>query len=513
MISERSKYDVVIVGSGLGGLVTAVTLAKEGKRVCILEKNSQFGGNLQTFARHKKLFDTGVHYIGGLGKGQNLYQYFSYLGIMSDLKVERMPPVFDYISFGDKETLFPIAQGYQAFIEHLLPHFPNERNALQQYVKDLDYVCHAFPLYYVEDGEGYKTEVLYCSVKDYFRNLTQDERLRSVLVGNNFLYAGEDDKTPFYVHALALNAYLLGAYRCPKGGSQISKLLIRELLTMGGVACKREEVVSLDIDAGKVAYVTTHSGKQFHAELFVLNIDPKRALQLVGREYFRKPFFDRVQQLPVTTSACSVHIVLKPNKIRYQAYNLYHHDSLESVWQATRYRLQDWPAMFMLSMTADSANPAHADTLTLLTYMHFEEVGLWEDTHNTVVNPSARGEAYERFKANRADVLIEKASKYIPGLKDAIAHVHVSTPLSYRDYIGMYHGNLYGHVKDVTDPLKTFIAPKTKVENLFLTGHGIYMHGILGVTIGAMATCGEIVGKTYLLEKIRRHYTEQATDL
>ena len=72
------KYDVVIVGSGLGGLVSAVILAKEGKRVCVLEKNNQYGGNLQTFVRDKTIFDTGIHYIGGLSEGQNLYKYFKY---------------------------------------------------------------------------------------------------------------------------------------------------------------------------------------------------------------------------------------------------------------------------------------------------------------------------------------------------------------------------------------------------------------------------------------------------
>ncbi|MGO2359479.1 MAG: phytoene desaturase family protein, partial [Mesonia sp.] len=82
---KNNTYDVVVMGSGLGGLVSALILAKEGYKVCVLEKNNQFGGNLQTFVRDKKIFDTGVHYIGGLGKGENLYTYFKYLGIMDKL--------------------------------------------------------------------------------------------------------------------------------------------------------------------------------------------------------------------------------------------------------------------------------------------------------------------------------------------------------------------------------------------------------------------------------------------
>ena len=72
----KEAYDIVIIGSGLGGLVSANFLAKEGYSVCVLEKNKQHGGNLQIFIRNKTIFDTGVHYIGGLDKGQTLYKIY-----------------------------------------------------------------------------------------------------------------------------------------------------------------------------------------------------------------------------------------------------------------------------------------------------------------------------------------------------------------------------------------------------------------------------------------------------
>ncbi|MBL7957660.1 MAG: NAD(P)-binding protein, partial [Flavobacteriales bacterium] len=88
-MSDRD-YDAVIIGAGLGGLQCAITLAREGMKVCVLEQNSQLGGSLQVFSRDKTVFDTGVHYIGGLCPGQNLHQYFSYYGIMDKLKLKRM---------------------------------------------------------------------------------------------------------------------------------------------------------------------------------------------------------------------------------------------------------------------------------------------------------------------------------------------------------------------------------------------------------------------------------------
>ena len=86
--------------------MTALILAKEGRKVAIIEKNKQFGGNLQSFLRDEVLFDTGVHYVGSLGEGQTLHNYFSYAGITSALDLECMPKDgYDRICFAYEPTL------------------------------------------------------------------------------------------------------------------------------------------------------------------------------------------------------------------------------------------------------------------------------------------------------------------------------------------------------------------------------------------------------------------------
>ncbi|MBK9701897.1 MAG: NAD(P)-binding protein [Flavobacteriales bacterium] len=107
-MSADRDFDVVVIGAGLGGLQCAFILASEGKKVVVLEQNSQLGGSLQVFSRNKRLFDTGVHYLGGLLPGQNLDRYFRYLGIMDKLKLHRMDPDgFDRISFDGDPTNTP----------------------------------------------------------------------------------------------------------------------------------------------------------------------------------------------------------------------------------------------------------------------------------------------------------------------------------------------------------------------------------------------------------------------
>jgi len=140
--------------------------------------------------------------------------------------------------------------------------------------------------------------------------------------------------------------------------------------------------------------------------------------------------------------------------------------------------------------------------LTAITYMHYDEVAQWAATFNTVANKNDRGETYDEFKKTKAEIFLKELEKKFPNIRDCIKSIHTSTPLSYRDYIGGNRGSMYGYVKDVKDPLLSFISPRTKIENLFFTGQSLNTHGILGVTISGVVTCSEILGGQYIIDKI-----------
>lgn len=505
-MEERKKYDFVIIGSGLGGLECGYILGSEGYSVCVLEKNHQLGGNLQVFSRDKVVFDTGVHYIGGLSEGQNLHQMFKYFGLMDKLKLIKMDEdKFDVISFDGDPVEYYHAQGYERFEASLIKQFPDEEKAILEYSKMLQEVCSRFPLYRLRYSEENHLDDTFLSsgISEYMEALTENKKLRAVLSGSNLLYAGYSDKTPIYVHALVVNTYIESSYRCIDGGSQIAKHLAKQIREKGGEVIKHKNVVTFEYDGSAISAAVTDEGEKFYADNFISNAHPQATIDMVEEGRMRKAYRNRIKGMENSISTFVVSITCKPNTFKYRNFNYYHHNSLD-VWSGIEYKPEDWPMGYMLSTPAHGNDDEYAKGVILVTYMHFDEMKQWTESYNTVAKKGYRGEAYEAFKKEKEQKLIDYVSEKFPDLKASIKGAYSSTPLTFRDYIGNLDGSLYGVIKDFKAPMKSFITPKTKIPNLYLTGQNINLHGILGVTISSLVTCSEFIDKKYLLEKINR---------
>ena len=499
------QYDVVIVGSGLGGLACGTILAKEGYKVCILEKNKQIGGNLQTYVRDRVIFDSGVHYVGGLDKGQNLYQLFKYLGIMDKLKLRKMDEdVFDAIIFEGDPVIYKYAQGYENFVKTLAKEFPDEEEALRKFCAEIKAVCAKFPLYNLRSGGGLfeKMTALEMDTKTFIESLTSNKKLQNVLGGNNLLYAGAAYKTPFYVHALIVNSYIESSYRFINGGSQISKYLSREIHSHGGKILKHIKVTKLVEEGGEITYAETDKGVRYHGKIFISNIHPSQTLDITESTILKKVYRNRIKSLENSISTFYANVVMKKGTFKHKNHNYYYFEQ-EDPWGVLNYTQENWPLGFALFYTTSSHEEEFTEGITVMAYMRFEDVKKWSHTFNTVSNESSRGEDYEAFKKEKAEILFEYVERHFPGFKSCIKSYTTATPLSARDYIGTDDGSLYGLTKDYRDPLKTFISPRTKIPNLLLTGQNLNLHGILGVTVSSVLTCSQILGMDYMIDKIR----------
>jgi len=497
-------YDVVIIGSGLGGLACGTMLALEGYNVCVLEKNKQIGGNLQTFVRDRVVFDSGVHYVGGLDQGQNLYQLFRYLGIMDKLKLVKLDKDgFDRILFKDDPNVYCYAQGYENFIGVLAKQFPEEEEALRNYCEGIKDVCSRFPLYNLRKGDYLeKIGALEIDTRAFIESITTNKKLQSVLAGTSLLYAGEPDKTPLYVHALVLNSYIESSWRFVGGGSQIARQLSRQIIARGGRIVNYTEIKRLVEEDGKIVYAESSTGKRFSANLFISNVHPSKSMEMIKSERIKKAFRTRLNSLENSISVFYVNVVLKEKSMKYFNHN-YYYFSVEDTWAVLNYHEGNWPLGYALYFTASTNDDQWSAGVTIMTYMRFEEVEKWQQTFNTVASESNRGADYELFKKEKSEKLFDSVEEKFPGFRKNIKSYYAATPLTVRDYIGTDDGSLYGIVKNYKEPMRTFISPRTKIPNLFLTGQNLNLHGVLGVTVNAVMTCSEILGIDYILNKIR----------
>jgi all-trans-retinol 13,14-reductase len=499
------KTEVVIIGSGMGGLVCGDILSREGYQVCILEKNKQIGGCLQTFARDKIVFDSGVHYIGGLKKGQNLYQIFKYLGLMDKLKLQQLDEnVFDKIIIDNDPKEYVFAQGYENFIARLLADFPNEETALHAYCNKIKEVCAKFPLYNLRSNGEYneKSTVLEIDTEEFIASITSNKKLQAVLAGNNSLYAGQAGRTPFYVHALILNHYIESSWKCVDGGSQIGKFMAQNIRANGGEIKRHATVTKIVEENGRIAFAELADGSKIYGDIFISNLHPVKTLEITVTDLIKNAYRNRLKSLENSVSSFSINIVLKKDCFKYFKYNYYCHKD-GHVWTVADYTEETWPLGYAIFLSATSRSKEYAEAMSILTYMKFEEVKEWGDTFNTSSFENSRGESYEAFKIRKAEKLLDEVEKKFPGLRDCIQTYYTATPLSFRDYIGNDDGSLYGISKDYKDPLKTFISPRTKVPNLYFTGQNLNLHGILGAAMSALVTCTAVMGNDHIIEKIR----------
>ena len=498
------QFDLVVIGSGLGGLLSAVLLAKEGFHVAVIEQNKQVGGCLQTFSFDKKVFDSCVHYIGAYDEGQTQERIFKYAGISDGLKFNKLDlNGFDKVVFGDEKEAYPHAQGLANFREQLVSYFPNAHDDLLQYANSLQQVADSFPLYNLRNGDGTEKDKVSHWNMAHILGQIKDEKLKHILTGNNLLYAGQERHTPFSTHALIAKSYIDSAYKCDGGSSQIAKLLWRKLQEYGGTIFRNERVIKLKDKEGWITKAITESGNEYVAKNFIVNVHPAMVLQWTDSKLIKPAYRKRIETIGNSISAFMVNIVLQPKTVSYKNNNIYWNRTTDT-YEAQQYKKENWPENYALYFGEDSQHKGFADTVAILTYMHAHEVATWNDTRNITASPSERAVAYHQFKEEKAEQLIAKVAERYPELQANIQSMKVATPLTFRDYMGSPDGSMYGLMADVENPAFTQVPVKTKIPNLLLTGQNIGLHGVLGVSINAIAASGSLIGLDYLLTKINK---------
>lgn len=491
------KYDIVVIGSGLGGLSTALILAINGYKVCVLEKNNQIGGTLQTFSRKGCCYDTGLHYLGSLDKGQILHKFFTYFGILDMLELRRMDnDGFDIINLGGKE--YKYGMGYQNFEKQMVLSFPEEEKAIKKYIKKVQDVSDSFDLYNMRYPVTFSfdsVEALSENLQEYLESITDNKALQNVLAGINVIYAQTPEDTSVYMHALIFNYYINSSYRVLGGGQKVADAFAKVIEEKGGTVLTKKDVVKFNYNENNISFVETKDGDKFYADKFISNLHPEVTIELAGADKFRKAYVNRIKRLKNGISNFALHIKLKEKTFPINQSN-YHYYYGDNVWGVANYDENNWPKNFLLYTPEDDNIQTTTDCISAFTYMKIEELDKWKDT-----SVEKRGDDYKEWKKQKSEKLLALVEKQFPQIKGNVESYYTSTPLTYRDYIGTKDGAMYGLIRDSRNPNESQIMPKTKIPNLLLTGQNINLHGSLGVLISSVVTCGEIIGTNKLVKQ------------
>ena len=488
----------VIIGSGLGGLSCGVVLARNGYDVTILEQCAQAGGCLQCFTRRGVCFETGMHFIGSAGEGEVLNRLLSWLGVMDDIELSRLDTT------GYNEVLlqgqrFRFANGREPFIEQMASYFPREKDNIAAYCDLVGKVSGAssfHSLRYADSDIAVNTEYQLRSINEVIGSLTDDRLLQSVLVGDLPLYAAEKDKTPFATHAFIMDFYNRSAFRVVGGSDRIAKSLVRTLEREGGrvvTKCKAQQIRCNDSAAEGVV---TQDGTFYPADVVISGIHPVRTMEMLDTKMIRPAFRNRINSMRNTTSVFTLYLHFKAGSVPYMNSNIFRYNDA-TPWDSGTGSTEEWPRNYLYMHFCHEPNPQFAEGGVVLSYMSMDELRQWEST--TVEH---RGAEYGEFKRMKAEKMIAALKRDYPQLRGNIEHYYTATPLTYRDYTGTPDGSMYGVAKDITLGAANRVPHKTRVPNLLMTGQNINSHGILGVLVGTIVTCSELLSAEHIYKQI-----------
>ena len=459
--------DVLIIGSGLGGLECGALLAKRGLKVLVLERSNQPGGCMQSFRRGGLHYDTGLHYVGGLAPGQAMHDAFAELGLL-DLPWERMDDDFDHVVISGRR--FAFHQGYEAFAEGLAKDFPHQREALQSYVLRLQNITPA--------------DMDVCAY-DYLCQTFSDEMLVNVVSAAAMKTELRKESLPLFNFAHTCSSYIESSWRLRGDGNLLVNKLISTIEAAGGEVRTGCKAISMTEADGSIRNVTCDDGQTFEAAYFISDIHPALLCQMLeGCPTVRKTFRRRMMSAENTCGMFTAQLSIKPGTLRYFAHNAFVYDR-PNVW--TMSETNDPVKGVMISARVPEDGTDCLRQIDLLTPMPWHECSAWTET--TV---GRRGDDYKTFCHRKAEQCIALAEQYIPGLHEMVEHCYTSTPLTYRDYLGSPEGGAFGMRKDCRASILSFHSVSTPLPNLFLTGQSIILPGIEGVTMTAFETCSKI---------------------
>ena len=293
-----------------------------------------------------------------------------------------------------------------------------------------------------------------------------------------------------------MDFYNQSAYRFVGGSDSVAKSMVATIAKYGGTVKRNVKVTQIVCDEARAIGVNTDKDVFYSGDYVISDAHPMRTLELVDSKLIRPAFRNRINSIPQTIGGFSVYLEFKENTVPYMNYNYYGYNT-ESPWGCENYDEESWPKGFLYMHFCESRTPAYAKTGVILSYMSMKEVEKWKGSQI-----GHRGVDYENFKTYKTQKLLESLYKHFPEISGCVKRTYSSTPLTYFDYTGSEGGSMYGIAKDINLGVACRVPHRTKIPNVFQTGQNINSHGMLGVLVGTIVTCSELLTAQKIYQQI-----------
>lgn len=498
--------DVIVIGSGLGGLSCAAAFARQGFKPLVLEKHSVPGGYATTFKRRDFVFDVSLHSTS-VSERNGVHNLIPGFPEITSVQFEPHPSLYRAI-FPDYE-LRVAQKNLPSYVETLAKEFPGEKAAIEGLLGDMGGLSGDVQKYVAHGGEvdenTFPEEFPYLSRfynktwGDMVDTRVTDPRLKSVVSALWGYYGLPPSRLASMYYALPTYQYLNDGGYYPRGKSQkISNALVEYIEERGGKVALKTRVDEILTRDGEAVGVKTADGETMTSKVVVSNANAHDTFnKMMKKEDYLTEYLERLKGLSVSISCFQVFLGLKKDLVG----ELGIEDS--EIFCADTY---DAEASYRMAQGADVENgdlgvtlydnvykgysPAGKNTINLLALQGYD---FWEKYETRYL--SGDKAEYRAAKEKMADVLIDRAEeKLLPRLRDAVEVREIGTPLTNLRYTGNYRGAMYGFDQTLDNSGPTRLPHKTPVKNLYLAGAWTTPgHGYGGVLFSGLSCFGEIM--------------------
>jgi phytoene dehydrogenase-like protein len=525
---REGDWDVIVVGSGLGGLAAAAYLSALGRRTLVLEAHYVAGGNSQVFRRTRKghayEFDVGIHYIGECGRDGLITRILNGLGLAERVVFRPLDPD-GYSTLVFPDLTFRIPSDWKLYRERLYETFPDEVQGLSPVLDVMRDVSQEGNR--LRRGEFQMSELAVQAptfmkwglrpVTDLFAEHRLSQRAQAVLLGEQGCYAVRPSKTPVITAAGLSDHFLRGAFYPEGGGQVIAGRLIQAIRAYGGRVQTRSRVERIRIENGRAVGVDVRRKggriEAIEAPVVVSNADLKRTFrELVGEEHLDPDTVEHIRSLRMSIPLFCVYLGVEADYAAEGFGNTNHfiwgtHD-LEGIYDELESGRTSSDAMAYVTMASlkDPVSrhlaPEGYTNLQIMTLVP-RDYGVWGVERGPADGGRYhRDPEYRRRKNALMDRLIETAERILPGLRERIDWKEAATPVSQERFTRSSGGTSYGIELSIDQSGPMRPGPRTGIPGLFLCGASTPSGpGIAGVLRSGVATAGEVL-ETDLLKPV-----------